>query len=128
MHHAAVKRTVNEDSTGETRAAIRLQSLARRRNARHKLANMKMLAPLLFRLQNSIDSQQLLFGSPIESPENLFQKIDKHGAGAVSMDQILDALTQLDIGMDIPGQRKRLMEVLSVDRSGSIDLREFKRG
>ena len=44
------------------------------------------------------------------------------------MIQIFDALEQLGIGVEAPGQRRRLMQVLDVDRSGSVDLREFKRG
>ena len=52
----------------------------------------------------------------------------KEGTGAVTLEQIFDALSHLNVGVEAPGQRKRLMEVVDVDNSGSVDLREFKRG
>ena len=89
-HRSAIRggNDIKTDIESESQAATRLQSMARRRNARRKLADMKMLAPVLSELQNTIDSKKVLFASPIENAEDLFKKIDKDGAGAVTFGQV----------------------------------------
>lgn len=89
-HRSAIRggNDIKTDTESESQAATRLQSMARRRNARRKLADMKMLAPVLSELQNTIDSKKVLFASPIENAEDLFKKIDKDGAGAVTFGQV----------------------------------------
>ena len=128
LHSSAVHDTHRsaEEIAKENNAATKMQALLRRKKAMQRSKDMRELAPLLKRVQDCVEAKRLLYGSPIASVDDLFLKIDQDGDGIVTVEEICQALEQLDVGLtDV--QRQRLMGAVDVDENGTVDVIEFTR-
>ena len=110
----------DEQVSKENNAAIKMQTLMRKRTAMRRAKDMRELSPLLKRIQDCVDAHRLLYGSPIDSINDLFVKIDQDGDGIITTTEICDALERLDVGLT-EIQKNKLHRMVDVDENGTID-------